>query len=93
MNTIQQIMELADHYAMSYGDNINDGPNRQALRAAIEQAIRDEREACAKVCDERASVPFPQSTQGFGYSFGREWTAARAAEKMCAGAIRQRSET
>jgi hypothetical protein len=39
MNQIDHIMELADHYAMTFGDNRNDAPNRQALRTAIEQAI------------------------------------------------------
>jgi hypothetical protein len=39
MNQIDHIMELADHYAMTFGDNRNDATNRQALRTAIEQAV------------------------------------------------------
>ena len=44
MNRIDHIMDLADHYAMTFGDNRNDAPNRQALRAAIEKALADNEE-------------------------------------------------
>jgi hypothetical protein len=39
MSQIDNIMMLADRYAMMFGDSRNDAPNRQALRTAIEQAL------------------------------------------------------
>jgi hypothetical protein len=52
MNRIDELMLLADQYAHIYsfvGDNTMPIA-RQALRTAIEQALKDERELCAQLC-------------------------------------------
>ena len=54
MNQIEQLMALADEYAEYSNDGYYSdlvGPARQALRAAIEAALKDEREACAKLAE------------------------------------------
>lgn len=51
-----------------------------------------EREACAKVCDDKSQAPFPQTIAGLGFSFSQQWDAARNAERSCAAAIRARGK-
>lgn len=59
MNQIDTIMALADEYAdeHAYDFKGNVAEARQALRTAIEQAIREEREACARLCDDMEVSP------------------------------------
>jgi LPS sulfotransferase NodH len=77
MTTIDNIMALADQY-MGWGA----ASDRQALRAAIEQVLRDECEACAKVC-ESIGARRDQYADPVG---------AGAADE-CAAAIRSRGNT
>jgi hypothetical protein len=53
MTTIENIMTLADHYAMTFGDSRNDAPNRQALQTAIEDALAA---TCVKITDDQATT-------------------------------------
>jgi hypothetical protein len=82
--TRDDIMALADQYAHVYsfvGDDTM--PNaRQALRAAIEQVLRDECEACAKVCE----------SIGARHNQYADPVGTGAADE-CAAAIRARSST
>ncbi len=67
MNQIDNIMEQAQVFASAWalaGGRFDSGDGfeiaeqeKQALRAAIEQAILNEREACAKVCDALQDIP------------------------------------
>ncbi len=82
-NQIDNIMALADHHASTkysfahVPSKVEEA--RQALRTAIEQAILNEREQCAKVCDEQ-------------HDRARTSTGAARAD-ACAAAIRQLKET
>ena len=87
MTKTDELMFMADRYAgigLGFGDP---GPQRDALRTAIAQALAEatlvERERCAKVCEyEQYKLDRYCSAMGFGYTDPVDG-------KMCAAAIRK----
>ena len=85
MSQIDKIMLLADEWADKCATLLyvpEDSPRRQALRAAIEQAIKDEREACAQLCTPNFIGEYPPGS-------GRD-DRYDLAKADCAAAIRGR---
>ena len=60
----------------------------RTLRNAWIAATKAEREACAKVCDDRAKRPFVDE----GFITEEEWDSMARANELCADAIRAHSD-
>lgn len=65
----------------------DDSVSLRALRSAWLAATKAEREACAKVCDDRAKRPFVDE----GFITEEEWESMARANELCADVIRMRS--
>jgi hypothetical protein len=85
MTIIDNIMALADAYATQrqHSHYKHETDARQALRTAIEAALKDEREACAQLCTPNFIGEYPVGS-------GRD-DRYDLAMADCAAAIRGRS--
>ena len=88
-------MKLADEtYGQVWQLTIAEGPDVNAEECghwysptAVARMIEEEREACAKVCDDRSKRPFVDE----GLITETEWATICGANELAADAIRARS--
>lgn len=58
----------------------------EAIAEAIEAAIQEEREACARVCDDEGREDFPKASENTDFYYGYAGSA-----QTCAAKIRERA--
>lgn len=76
-----------DDHVIAYDDH----PLWQAIMAFVESAVLAEREACAKVCENRIDEVSAELCNRWPAAVGL-YEAANAAKHGCADAIRQRTD-